>query len=406
MNDLEQILDAIKQQSTAINNLTERMDNLENLALRHEVDALYQDALESVVGDTPVPEKATKGRRTTIENLSGHKEKQESITITHVVNIPAFEAKISELKPRSVINFLSRVESYEISYQQKANLSNSFSREVQQELIALSDNDFNNTNIGTISIKKFIELTKRHLKPNTQSRFLKLMKESVYFPYSNVKTVDTNSIGEFRNGVKKYSSDFSMLVELLSSNADHIPPLTNNKEAGLIYLFNDNIPFGFGHGVFTQIGFQRGVKNHFKTIDDYINNFNSKLDEWYDLGVNLQPMFDAIKYPDKLPKPKVNKFQHKEPNQIKPNAGINKIDEDSASVISKASSMTTSDNASNAELQALHPEMKPLDKSKRPCYEKALERVCSRPDCKFSHDEAMIQKYRDTLITKLTKRDT
>jgi hypothetical protein len=87
------------------------------------------------VDDTSSLQKTTKGRRTTIENLSAPKEKQEPITITHVVNIPAFDVKILELKPRSVINFLSRVESYETSYLQKANMSTSFSREVQQELI-------------------------------------------------------------------------------------------------------------------------------------------------------------------------------------------------------------------------------------------------------------------------------
>jgi hypothetical protein len=344
-------------------------------------------------------QKTPKSRRTTIENLSAAK-KQEAISITHVMNIPAFEAKILELKPRSVINFLSRVESYETSYLQKANLSNSFSREVQQELIALSDSEFNNTNIGTITIKKFIELTKKHLEPKTQSRFLKLMRENVYFPYSNVKSVDTNSIGELRNCVKKYSSDFTMLVELLSCNADHIPPLTNNKETGLIYLFNDNIPFGLGHGVFTQIGFRKGVKEQFKSIDDYIMVFNNKLDEWYELGVHIQPMFDAIKYPDKLPKPKLSKQQNQ---QNKPTVAVNKIDEDT---LSKASSITTSENASVAEVQAMHPAMNPVSKSSRPCYEMALERVCKRPDCKFSHDEVLVQKYRDQLIAKLTKKDT
>jgi len=404
--ELQQILEAIQQQSNALSTLNERINQLETLALHHEADAIYKDALESVVDDTSSLQKTTKGRRTTIENLSAPKEKQEPITITHVVNIPAFDVKILELKPRSVINFLSRVESYETSYLQKANMSTSFSREVQQELIALSDNEFNNTNIGTISIKKFIEITKKFFKPKTQSRFLKLMKDNIYFPYSNVKAVDTNSIGEFRNCVKKYSSDFSMLVELLSCNADHIPPLTNNKETGLIYLFNDNIPFGFGHGVFMQIGFRHGVKEHFKTIDEYIRVFNGKLDEWYELGVNLQPMFDAIKYPDRLPKPKVSKFQQKQSSQIKPNVAVNKIDEDLSSTFSKASSITTSDNATVAELQAVHPEMKPMDKSKRPCYEKALERVCNRPDCKFSHDEAMVQKYRDQLIVKLTNKNT
>ena len=151
--ELQQILDAINEQSTLLNNLTERMDQLESSALQREVDAIYQDALESVVEDSSPMQKTPKSRRTTIENLSAAK-KQEAISITHVLNIPAFEAKILELKPRSVINFLSRVESYETSYLQKANLSNSFSREVQQELIALSDSEVNNTNIGTITIKK------------------------------------------------------------------------------------------------------------------------------------------------------------------------------------------------------------------------------------------------------------
>ena len=410
MDDINKILEALQQQTTLITSISERLNALESTVVKHEeIEDIYQDALESIIEEDASSVQKTMGssrRRTTIENLSISK-KPESIMVTHVVNIPSFDGKISEIKPRSVINFLGKVETYETSHQQKANLSNAFTRDVQQELIGLSEGEYNNTTIGTITIQKFISIARKHLEPKTQSRFLSLMKQNIYFPYCDLKSVDTNTISELRNCIRKYGSDFLMLVELLSSNKDVIPPLTNNKETGLIYLFNDNIPFGFGHGVFTQIGFRHGIKQSFKAIDEYVTIFNNKLDEWYELGVNIQPMFDAIKYPDKLPKPKVGKFQQKQISQVKPNLAVNNIDEDLSSTLSRASSITTSDNASVAEVQAMHPDMmKPIDKSKRPCYEKALERVCNRPDCKFSHDETMVQEYRDRLIAKLTKRDT
>lgn len=403
MDDISKILEALQQQTTLITNISERLNILESTVIKNEeIEEVYQDAVDTIVDeDGTSVQNSTRNsrRRTTIENLSVYR-KQENIVVTHVVNIPAFDGKIIELKPRSVINFLGKVEGYEISHQQKANLSNAFSREVQSELIALSNNEFNNTNIGTITIQRFISIVRKHLEPKTQSRFLQMLKQNLYFPYCNVKSIDTNTVGELRNCIKKYSSDFLMLVELLSSNKSTIPPITNNKETGLIYLFNEGIPFGFGHGVFNQIGFVNGVKQNFKTIEDYVNKFIDRVDGWYNLGVDIQPMFDAVKHPDKLPTQKENKSK----SFSKPKPAINNLEEDNLSTVSKASSITTSDKT-NPEVYAVHPDMKGIDRAKLPCHQKAIEKECKRPDCKYSHDEEVIQKYRDHLISKLLNKE-
>lgn len=402
--DIEKILEAIQQQTTLITNISNRLQVLEDekIIKQDSIDEIYKEGVESILEeDVSSVQNSIRNsrRRTTIENLSMSK-KPESIVVTHVVNIPSFDGKISEIKPRSVINFLGRVETYETAHQQKANLSNSFTREVQQELIGLSEGEYNNTTVGTITIQRFISIVRKHLEPKTQSRFLIMLKQSIYFPYCNVKEVNTNTVGELRNCIKKYSSDFLMIVELLSSNKSSIPPITNNKETGLIYFFNDGIPFGFGHGVFNQIGFKSGVKQNFKTIEEYINKFNNRIDEWYDLGVDIQPMFDAIKYPEKLPEPKQNKPKYF--NKAK--QAVNNLEEDNLSMVSKASSMTSSDKT-NPELYAVHPDMKGVDRSKMPCHQKAIEKDCKRPECKYSHDEEVIQKYRDHLLSKLLNKE-
>ena len=107
-------------------------------------------------------------------------------------------------------------------------------------------------------------------------------------------TLTLQNFSIFRNMLKQYAEEFLMLLDLYSFNADMIPPINNLKEQGLIYQFNKKIPYGFGEGVYRQIGFTNSIRKTYNTMNDYINDFNNKVDNFYDCTTKVQPLFDAI----------------------------------------------------------------------------------------------------------------
>ena len=101
--------------------------------------------------------------------------------------------------------------------------------------------------------------------------------------------------------LKQYAEEFLMSLDLFSFNTDMIPPINNLKEQGLIHQFNKKIPFGFGEGVYRQIGFSNAIRKTYSTMNDYINDFNSKIDQLYECTTKVQPLFDAILDPNSTP---------------------------------------------------------------------------------------------------------
>ena len=60
------------------------------------------------------------------------------------------------------------------------------------------------------------------------------------------------------------------------------------------------------------IGFTNSIRKTYNTMNDYINDFNNKVDDFYDCTTKVQLLFDAILDPNSTPfenKPKQSKRQ-------------------------------------------------------------------------------------------------
>jgi len=190
-----------------------------------------------------------------------------------------------------------------------------------------------------------------------------------------------------------------MLVDILSNNVDSIPPIINNKDLGLVWQFNKGIPFGFGEGIYRQVGFSDGKKIAFKTINEYCELVNKKMDEFYEFSNLIIPFFDAITNP--ADKPKMQK-----PVNDKENVKImdDISDQDETCTTFSCSSQST-------EIDPVNMVISPPNKSKfipsdKPCFKMATDGSCDIQACKYSHDEILIKKCRSELASKLKKFDT
>ena len=317
---------------------------------------------------------------------------------TSTMSIPTFDNQLSYLKPRAVIRFTSAVHTYEYTYGIKANLCKCFRYDIQQQLCSYSDGLYNISTIGTISLKDFIKITRKYLQVYTQGSFLKQLSKSSFFPANNITDLDLNTLPTFRNLLKQYTEEFIMLVDLLSNNVESIPPLINTKDTGLIWQFNKSIPFGFGEGLYRQIGFNDGKKVTFKTINDYCDLVNKRMNDFHEFSNLIIPFFDAITNPGD--KSRMLKLPMKENVKI-----LDHTDEDDLSTIFSSGSLSTDVDIVNL-MPPPNKLKQPIDRAEKPCFKMATDGSCEVPLCKYSHSPEVINKCRSELMSKLKRHTT
>ena len=378
--DLDQLFDRVFQRLDAIE------ENQRSQQQAFESSFNLEEALKEADRKAPAKE-----RRTSL--MQGSIDNEIAANISNIIQIPQCTAELHDLQPRNVIKFISEVQTYQISYNTTANLSRSFKSrsEVALTIIAASEGQYTATNIGTITLDNFVAIVKQHLRVHTQARFLTQMRKYTWFPASNIKKINQHTFGEFRSLMKQYCNDFLMLIDLFAYDDSVIPPISTNSQNGLIHVFNEKVPFNYAAGIYMQIGFNGASKKHFNSMDDYLILFNNKIDELYKLTNMVQPLYDAILDPTRLPHEKVHWKQKQEAAQVK----ITQEDDSK----SRCSDLTTTDTT-NPEVKLIFPDRK--QKSELPCHSYALNNNCTRENCPYSHDKAIIQTYKDTLKAKLT----
>jgi hypothetical protein len=206
----------------------------------------------------------------------------------------------------------------------------------------------------------------------------------------------------------QYISEFETVCDLLSYNKTSIPPVNNQKNLGLIWIFNQPIPFDFGEGIFDQIAFTTdGSKRKWSNISDYIQEVEAKLEEFYKDLSQAQHFYDAIKKPTKIPRaPKLfqrtmssNNNTHSRPKNL-----VQELDADELSVSSKATTRSTSDNGSmNADLMQISDDGNKVTA----CYGMVFRGECKKArSCTHSHDPKIIKECKARLLKQLSEPTT
>ena len=135
---------------------------------------------------------------------------------------------------------------------------------------------------------------------------------------------------------KSFSAAFDILAD--NNLLKNIPPISNNKHNGIIRIFNDKIPHGYGTSVYSNL-----QRNEYLKLEDFLEDFFDKVamhSKWGDNSRELQMIFtpssDQNYYaagiqPDKNEllnvRAKANHFQNRSKlHMIHPNDGANIAD--------------------------------------------------------------------------------
>ena len=177
-----------------------------------------------------------------------------------------------------------------------------------------------------------------------------------------------------------------MLVELFAYDDSVLPPITTSSQNGLLFVFNQSIPFDYGSGVYMQIGYNGPHKKFFSTIEEYVTAFNARIDELYRFTNLAQPMYDAVQNPTKFPREKTSwKSKQLHQPQVKRTEEADQVNDNS----SLHSDLTSTDTTS-PEVKAVFGNMV-RDKKTLPCHVFALNKECTRDNCPYSHDKSVIE---------------
>jgi hypothetical protein len=405
-------IDELKLMLTSINNnlqsnnqalasIQSRLQILEESNEDAEVEFDLQD-LDENLPVTPNPRRST---------ISEARKTRRVIpkAINSVYSVKQCDAKLFDLEPIKIARFIGIVNTYQITYSLTANLSEAFpSVRTQQALIAASNGLYNSTNIGTITLNHFQEIVKQHLQVHTVIGFKDAMIKSCEFPSANITELTPKTFPLFRSLFMQYISEFETVCDLLSFNKASVPPTNNQKNLGLIWIFNQPIPFDFGEGIFDQIAFTPdGSKRKWSNISDYIQEVEAKLEEFYKDLSQTQHFYDAIKKPTKIPRaPKLfqrtmssNNNTHSRPKNL-----VQELDADELSVSSKATTRSTSDNGSmNADLMQISDDGNKVTA----CYGMVFKGECKKLRlCPHSHDPKIIKECKARLLKQLSDSTT
>ena len=197
-NDLRSILDNIN------NSLLNNNETLFNIQARLETledanavsDNQEQDFNFEVAEDLP---KTPNPRRSTISEA---KKSRRTIpkAINSVFNVKQCDAKLYELEAVKIARFIGVVNTYQITYQITANVSESFPQvRTQQALIAASNGLYNSTNIGTITLNHFQDIVKQHLQVHTFTGFKDAMIKACEFPAAAISELTPKTYALFRS---------------------------------------------------------------------------------------------------------------------------------------------------------------------------------------------------------------
>jgi hypothetical protein len=246
---------------------------------------------------------------------------------------------------------------------------------------------------------------------HTFAGFKDAMIKACEFPAAAMPELTPKTYALFRSLFMQYISEFETVYDLLSYNKSSIPPTNNTKNTGLIWIFNQPIPFDFGEGIYDQIAFTPdGGKRKWSSITDYLQEVEMKLEEFYNDLSRTQHFYDAIKKPTKLPRP-VKTFQRNTYNNptnhnksdlyAKHKNQVQELDIDELSISSKTTTRSTSEtNSISADLMQISEEGKKVTA----CYSLIFRGECKKGKiCSYSHDPKVLNECKAKLLKQLSE---
>jgi hypothetical protein len=227
------------------------------------------------------------GRRTSLLGSTTVRVDEDIPTTGNQTNIIRFDQntpswrdiKLQSLQVRSIVQFFQKVKDYTRSNKIKPVLLSMISN-VKTRLVAnynsLARRDKKKVIITELDLAdmeddEIIEVIIASVRPNSLDTFLRLLKRNVEFkfPFENYNP-SAIDFGPFEQALYMYRNQFLTTFELLAEGnlLRNIPPISNDKEIGVIRAFTNNIPLGYGAAVYRNL-----PKKEYEHLEDFLQDF-------------------------------------------------------------------------------------------------------------------------------------
>lgn len=202
--------------------------------------------------------------------------------------MPPHTIHLNNLSVQAIHRFLNDIAAYQASYSVRLPVSTLIHQVVKDHLIANSKGKLTETNFHVLRGQKLLTILQKEIMPRDKLSFYKLMDRNVKFEI-NLNGYKPSTIIDFQplyNAILVYKRKFITVFELLSekNDEDNIPAI-ENKDNGLIQLFNSKIDFNYGRNVWASLKNKR-----FDTLYLFDKAFTQELQKDYETYVKAKTM--------------------------------------------------------------------------------------------------------------------
>ena len=241
-------------------------------------------------------------------------------------------------------------------------------------------------------------MLKNYLKPSDPLTFYSALDENTRMYYDGEAPSATN-FQKFYESVLMYKQSFAEVFEFLAEGNRDVIPKINNKPYGILKLFLDKIPFGFG-----QRAFQKLTESRFSTFASFLEKFEVEVEQIFTLSIRNREanlLFDRL-----LEKPatKNDSFPKWKSEAATPRQTFNEpfrrfqkqshIEEESETRAKCDDDVEnhSDENESELEVDGSLCAVMNGDKTPNGCFKLLTFGACDKKGCSYSHDQAMLLK--------------
>lgn len=356
---------------------------------------------------------------------------------------PRFDhIKLESLHMEKIIRFIDETVEYQSAYSIKLPVGTLLSPKVRDQLLA-HNKELTDKKFYELSFKKLLTYLYAEVQPKSKLSFRRMLQKYARFEAPPGFNPYNSSFKPFYTALLLYRRTFTRTYEILAVDNLTNVPKADNKPGGLIKVFIDAIPFGYGHSVFEllkdqeasfsdiysfMIAFYTEVESDLTRNEGhraFLTHFSGsaaaqagktsgrKISELANISVvepSVAPTFRETS----------DEYSESETQFLSDDLGLD-LDRDAHEMLPMVDPIDSDeDSGSDLEYDRTAHEIKPLAAMGKPsvfpqrstgghqerprgCLTKLLRGDCKNPQCKYSHRSEDVEAARISLVAKLSE---
>ena len=196
--------------------------------------------------------------------------------------LPSYEhIMLKSLTPRSVIAYVQAVYDYVSQYNVAFKLTSRIETNVRDCIISRNAAILDEYNFHTLDNQQVVKILQYTVRPRSKDEFIENMQK--YVKFRQIGEGAPDNFQNFYDALSRYRRLFVFYYEFMSENNAENVPHCNTKRNGLIHMFTNEIPSGYGQNRSNVLKQQK-----FTDIKQFIECFWVEVEEDYRRSKDLK----------------------------------------------------------------------------------------------------------------------